>query len=175
MAWERVRNFARRNLILRLIASLGCTSAMLYVVLINFAPFLAELGPNYPAPRYLFSAWHVVLLSIITVYWGGVTHFVLVRFERRRLHHYTLSFALFAAMHALTALIPLSGTVLFIYGYDPSSPDIPPRPDIPPLWAIVLHLFDAPLMLKWLNGLFVVPAGPIIWWFFYRVLARVPF
>lgn len=160
---RRIGRLARENSVLRLIVSLGCTSALLLLALVSLARFVTGLDLNSD-PLYWLTARHVVLIGVITVYWGAGTHFLLVRFGRRRLGHYTLSFALFAVMYIVTALISLPGLVLFAIGHGPPSVETQPPLDV----------LGASLLQKSLYGVFVVPAGPLIWWLYYRVFARIP-
>ena len=161
---RRIRQFASDNSIVRVIVSLGCASALLYVALIVVARFTTEFDLG-SGPRDLFRAGHGALLSIITVYWGAGTHFLLVRFGYGGLRHYTLSFALLATMSTLTVLIPMSVLLLVGMGHDAT---------FTVELRHLLRYFGEPVLQKLLYGVFVVSAGPLIWWMYYRVFARIP-
>ena len=163
---NRLIAFARRHSIVRLIVSLGCASAMLYLVAFAFTRPQTEFDlSSSPSLFPLFSARDARLLSIITLYWGAGTHLLLVRFGHRRVRDYTLSFTLFAVMFTLAGFVPLSVILVFGVGHDPSM-------NIAALFEqLALHVT---LLRDVLNGAFVVLAGPLIWWLFYRLFARIP-
>ena len=163
---NRLIAFARRHAFVRLIVSLGCASALLYMVVFALTRPPTEFDfSSLPSLFPLFSARDARLLSIITLYWGAGTHLLLVRFGRPRVRDYTLSFTLFAVMFTLAGFVPLSAILIFGVGHDSSM-------DIAALFEqLALHEI---LLRDVLNGAFVVSAGPLIWWLFYRVLARIP-
>ena len=168
MDWQenRLIAFARRHALVRLIVSLGCASALLYLVAFAFTRPQTEFDFSSPPSLFpLFSARDARLLSIITLYWGAGTHLLLVRLGHRRVRDYTLSFTLFAVMFTLAGFVPLSVILVFGVGHDPSM-------NIAGLFEqLSLHVI---LLRGVLNGAFVVSAGPLIWWLFYRVFARIP-
>ena len=168
MEWQenRLIAFARRHALVRLIVSLGCASALLYLVAFAFTRPQTEFDfSSSPSLFPLFSARDARLLSIITLYWGAGTHLLLVRFGHRRVRDYTLSFTLFAVMFTLAGFVPLSVILVFGVGHDPSM-------NIAALFEqLALHVT---LLRDVLNGAFVVLAGPLIWWLFYRLFARIP-